>query len=387
MRAPAKATLHLKRCEGAHSASVTTGTVMLSHALLALLIAAIVLLGAGTVLLVVLEVLDPLLVTIVSSAITVLGAIALTTLLLRRRRERERREIHTIRRSQMQRDRQPERYGDLSSVAEAGPGDAQRASLRRDLDDGVGAGEGAAPIPDASTIETALDAGLLTLMFEPVVEMPRNAAVAFRARPALPGADDPMPSQTSATLPAETRVKLELWAMGTALEAAEEDLRLPVQCDVSRTLLGSAEDGIGLRAILEDFPPELLMLRVPDAELDALEAGRLADAVEAGASAMIVDPNLSSYEPSDAASLAERGVGGVALRAQDGAELTGLARGLDLLAKSGATLQADGVSTPERAADLATLGFTLFTGAPFGEPRHLRDAAASVKADRETIES
>ena len=357
---------------------------MLSHALLALLVAAIVLLGATTVLLVVLEVLDPLLVTIVSSAITIVGSIALVTLLLRRRRERARRELHTIRRSQMQRDRQPERYGDLSGV-ETPVEDAQRAPLRRDLgDDTNSRGD---PIPDTAAIETALDAGLLTLMFEPVVEMPRNAAVAFRARPTLPGADEPMPPRASATLPPQTRVKLELWTMGTALEAAEENLRLPVQCDVSRTLLGSAEDGIGLRAILEDFPPELLALRIPNAELDALEAGRLADAVEAGATAVIVDPDLAAYEPSDAAGLAERGVRAVALDAQDGAELTGLARGLDLLAKSGATLQADGVSTAERAADLATLGFTLFTGVPFGEPRHLRDTAATVKADRETIES
>ena len=362
---------------------------MLSHALLALLVIVIVLLGGSTMLLVATGALDPLLVTIVSLGVTVVGGGALATLLVRRQRQRVRRELHTIRRSQMQRDRQPERYGTLaeSTQADETAGEGQAStSLARDLPRDTGS---AAPrgLPPASTIETALDAGLMVLMLEPVIEMPRNAAVAFRARPALPGSDTPLAEAAIDRLPPTSRTKLELWAMGTALEAAEEKLRLPVQCDVSRALLGSTEDGIGLRAILEDFPPRLLILRAPTGDLDALEAGRLTDAIEAGASVVLTDAEGKALLPTTSTDLVARDISQIAVEADSVQRVIGLARTVSSLRDGGVALQADAVATPEQGADLAALGFTLFTGKPFGEPRTLADTSRTYAEPVEPVEA
>ena len=349
---------------------------MLSHALFALLIGAIVLLGGGTILLVAIGALDPLIVTIASSVVTLVGASALVTLLLQRQRQRVRRELHTIRRSQMQRERVPERYGDLvgrSKPPSADDASAEAGRLTRSLPNAAPpppVGEGASP----DTIRTALEAGLLTLMVEPVIEMPRNRAVAFRAHPALPDADAPLSPAALDGLDAHTRAKLELWTMGAALDAAEEKLRLPVQCDVSPALLGNAEDGIGLQAILEDFPPELLAIRCPAAGLDALESGRLANAVGVGATLVAIDAVSPELERSDALDLLDRGYATIATSVHAG-EPNARGRALTMLAEAGVVLQADGVRNAEQGADLAAHGFTIFTGTPFGEPRRLRDLA------------
>ena len=362
---------------------------MLSLALLALLIGAIALLGGGTMLLVASGALDPVLVTIVSLVITAVGAGALATILVRNQRQRVKRELHTIRRTQMMRERQPERYGQLMDTPEGSEDpemQPEREQLRRDLDTEPALRRDR-DLPSAETVETALDAGLLVLMVEPVVEMPGNRAVAFRARPALPGADEPLAVAAVEVLPASARTKLELWTMGVALEAAEEKLRLPVQCDVSRDLLGSAEEGIGLHAILEDFPPELLWLRAPGVELDALEAGRLADAAEAGARLAISEPSLEGMNRTSAQELAGSGVTLAAFDASTPSGPSGSAQGFSALKEAGTTLQADHIASAEQGADLGQLGFTYFTGAPFGEPRPLREAAAahrSTEAEHET---
>lgn len=293
-----------------------------------------------------------------SAVVMACSFVALGLLFARMRARRTERDIHTIRRSQSVRERQPLRYA-LDETPDAGP------DLVRPLPEAQP--PEAAPPEPAAPSERRLDERTLAAWLEPVVAMPLNETDAWRVSPG-----DGTALLRAAALPAADRVEAELWTVGAAMRLAPR-LDAPVMCELGADLLGDRDAALELRRLIEAEPSlAASVIAVCDlASLDVLGDGRLDDLVEAGVGLALAVSDLPAIDRAEAAQAAERGARYALVAAND---LDGpmAARSVRALREAGVETIGVGVPDEDAMLRLADLGIMRFTGPAFGEPRRAR---------------
>ena len=330
---------------------------MLSLVLLAVVIALVAATGGTVVWLVLSGLLAPEIAAIGSTVVLLGSSLALAMLLLRARARRAERELRTVRRNQSIREREPLRY-DLRGGA---AGDDEP-----DLVHPMPAPPAAEPTEPLSD-EFAV--GDTALWLEPVVLMPNNETVAWRA---LPG-DGTGARPNLAALSDDARAGAELRVIEAALPMAAR-LDEPLLCGVSGAILSDRDAAMELRRMVDAEPARatrLILVTDPSA-LDELAGGRLDDLVDEGLGFAVESIDLSSLERSGAAALAERGATLALVRAAD-LDAAIASRPLRWLMEAG--VEPVAVEVPDEDAMLraADLGLVRFAGPAFGEPRRARE--------------
>ena len=348
---------------------------------LALLITVVTLvaLGGGAVVWMVLGgVIAPGLATGGALVVLLGSCVALGSLLARARARRTERDIHTIRRSQSIRERQPLRY----RIDDEPEHDAEPALIRPLPTAGLEAGS---PSPDETG--TTIDEARLALWLEPIVAMPRNETDAWLA---VPGDGE----RAMDLLDARGHDAVtQLWTIRAAMRLVGK-LDHPIIVRVGTALLDDRTKVMELRSLVEGDPASAtrLVLAVGSAPLDVLAAGRLEDLVDEGVGLALLDPELQDLDRAFASDAAERGVGSALLAAQtlDG-PMAG--RPVRFLAEAGVETIAFDVPDEDTMLRLADLGIARFAGPAFGRPRRAnlladgraRGAALPRRPDEEAL--
>ena len=338
---------------------------MLPLVLLAVVIALVAMAGGTVVWLVLSGILAPEIAAIGSSIVLIGSSLALATLILRLRARRAERELHTVRRSQSIREREPLRY-DLDETADL---DSGGPDLVHPMP--------AAPVPPREEPSTAFAVGDTALWLEAVVLMPSNETVAWRA---LPG-DRDAARESAEALPPEARAGAELRVIEAVLSVGPQ-LREPILCAVSPALLGDRDAAMELRRMAEAEPAlatRLIIVANPS-ELDELAGGRLDDLVDEGMGLAVERLDLAAMDRASVGRLAERGAGMVLVRAGTLDPATA-ARPLRWLMEAGIEPVAIDVTDEDAMLRIADLGIVRFAGPAFGSPRRARDR--DVERDRE----
>ena len=354
--------------------------------LLVLSIIAIALAGAGVVWLLVAQILPPLVATLGALGVIAACVVALALLTARGRVRRLQRELRTVRRSEAIREREPVRFprteededGLVHALAPGlAPDDGAKAEARPDAD-----------ALDAAVIR-AVETRALQVFLEPVVVMPANETIAYRARCGLPatlapeGVDASRPIALDA-LGREARGLAELGLARAARPLAEGPLEgLPVHCEASEALLGERERMRALVRVIEESDAPL-GFRVATPTLDALAGGRLDDLVDAGATLIETAYRPGAIERSEAAELARRGIGHCAFDAREAAADPAAATAVRRLGEAGIVPLAENLSDENALIDCADLGIARFSGPLFGEPRRVREGVADPDTDADT---
>ena len=344
--------------------------------LLVLSLLAILLGGATVIWLIVANVVSPLTATIGSLVVIAACVVALALLFARQRVRRLQRELRTIRRSQAVREREPVTYGeddeeDAVLVHSLGqpevpgerPGAAGLAETGGDLDDAV--------------LRACAEDGLAVFL-EPLVAMPANEVVAYRARAGLApshapegvNADSPL---DAGMLGAGARAALDLALLRAAIPIAERALDgLPVHVEASAALLES-RDQLRQAVRLVEGTEATIGFRVATRTLDALSGGRLEDLTDA--EAPLVETGLvpGDIDRPEASELSYRGIAFFAFPADGPAEDPRAGRGLRHLAEAGIVAVAEGLADERTLIDCADLGIAHFAGPLLGDPRRVRD--------------
>ena len=342
---------------------------MLPLIALVLVVALVALAGGGVVWMVLAGVIAPEVAAGGSSIVLIGSFVALGMLVVRIKARRTERDIHTIRRSQAVRERQPLRY-ELSEEPRDGP--SEEPPLVRSLPP-VAPPPAASRERDASSTAAteAPDDAALALWLEPIVAMPRNETDAWRAM----AGDGERPIPTDALPPVE-RARVQLWTIRAAMRLVGT-LDGPILCRIDGALLGDRDAGMELRRIMGDEPAAATRI-VLVADLDALDvlaSGRLDDLIDEGVGLALDAPDLDGLDRAGATRAAERGAG-MALLPDDMLDRAMAPRPVRLLREAG--IEPVGVDVPDEDAmlALADLGIMRFAGTAFGAPRRARALAA-----------
>ena len=337
---------------------------MFPLAILAVLVALVALTGGGVVWMVLAGIIAPELAT-GGSAVVLTGSVtALAVLVARARTRRTERDIHTIRRSQAVRERQPLRYG-LEAEADDEP-----ALVRS----GPGVPAPAPANERGARADAPVDADL-SLWLEPVVAMPLNETMAWRAM-----AGDGERPLDDAALADTDRARVQLWTIRAAMRLVGK-LDEPLLCRADGAILGDREAALTLRRAVEDEPAAAtrIVLVADPAALDVLSAGRLDDLVDEGVGLALDAPDLDGLDRGAVMALAERGAGLAVLRAAAlDAAMAG--RPVRLLREAGIEPVATEVADESTMLRLADMGIERFAGAAFGPPKRARSMGEASAA-------
>lgn len=329
---------------------------MLPVVVLAVLITLVAIASGVVVWLILSGLLDPETATIGASIVLIASSLMLSSIVLRAKARRAEREERTVRRSQLIREREPLRY-DLD--------DEPAASDEPDLVHPM-----PSPPPASETVEpSTLAVDETALWLEPVVLMPSNETVGWRALPGDRSAAIPSP----ASLDGETRARAELRVVESALPMTRR-LDEPLLCPVSQELLSDGDAALELRRMVDADPAQATRLvLVADLDtLDSLAGGRLDDLIETGMGLAITGVDLTSLERSTIASLVRRGASLVLLPAGT-LDIATAARPVRWLAEAGIEPVAIDVPDENAMLRIADLSIVRFAGPAFGAPRRARE--------------
>ena len=385
------------------------GHRMLPILLLGLSIALIAAAGTGTIWMILTDVLPPSVAVIGAVAVIACCAMGLTLLAARQRMRRLEGELHAVRRSRSLREREPIRYPDeeaeaagLPPLAAASDAGARADGEARAPGDGGEEADGSARAEDARSlaVRAALGEAPPALFLEPVVAMPENDVIAYRARPGLPGVDDghagsgpPNGTDADGLAPFDPaglgdglRARVDLATVRGAIALAASGLDARLECDASAALLS---DRLRLREVLRAVEEmetlegrnATIAFRVRTADLDAVAGGRLEDLTEAGATLIEAGADPADLDRADIAELAARGIGALAFSASSLAPGEGTAesgpdartvRGIRLLLEHGIVPIAADLTEETRMVALAELGVSQFSGPLVAPVRRVR---------------